>query len=426
MTRTIKKTAILPEKVICLLKKGVRMTAPFSVEIGDEINPERIAGSSIIYGAARIYGENTLIAQDVKLGYEAPVTLIDCQLGEAVELRGGYFTNSVFLNKATMGSNAQIRSGCLLEEEAGGNHSVGLKQTILFPFVQLGSLVNFCDCLMAGGTSRRNHSEVGSSYIHFNYTPRQDKATPSLIGDVPRGVMLREPPIFLGGQGGIVGPVQIDYGTVIPAGIICRQDFNTEGILWSSPSSLDKKKEFVAGTCGGDIIRKVKRNIEYIANLSALRQWYRYVRREFFIREKYGDALYSGACKVLDEAIAERIKQLRLFAQNMETSIAVGTKKIKKIYPDSVSRTQKQFLQDWPQIEAYLSGNNEEKIGRKKRDSFIKIMQRLSNKGNSYLEAIQLLTPAQIQEGTDWLKDITENIITECINNSHAHRQKEK
>jgi UDP-N-acetylglucosamine/UDP-N-acetylgalactosamine diphosphorylase len=402
------------------------MTAPFSVEIGEEVNPERIAGSLIIYGSARIYGENILIGQNVKLGYEAPVTLIDCQLGEAVELRGGYFTNSVFLNKATMGSNAQVRSGCLLEEEAGGNHSVGLKQTILFPFVQLGSLINFCDCLMAGGTSRRNHSEVGSSYIHFNYTPRQDKATPSLIGDVPRGVMLREPPIFLGGQGGIVGPVQIDYGTVIPAGIICRQDFKTEGMLWSSPALLEKKKGFVAGAYGGDIIRKVQRNIEYVANLSALRQWYRYVRRDFFIRETYGDALYSGSCKVLDEAITERIKQLRLFAQNMETSMEVVTKKMKKIYPDSVSRTQKQFLQDWPQMEAYLSGNNEEKIGRKKRDSFVKMMQRLSNKGNSYLEAIQLLTPAQTREGTDWLKDITENIITECINNSHAHRQKEK
>jgi UDP-N-acetylglucosamine/UDP-N-acetylgalactosamine diphosphorylase len=402
------------------------MTAPFSVEIGDEVNPERIAGSSIIYGAARIYGENTLIAQDVKLGYEAPVTLIDCQLGEAVELKGGYFTNSVFLNKATMGSNAQVRSGCLLEEQAGGNHCVGLKQTILFPFVQLGSLVNFCDCLMAGGTSRKNHSEVGSSYIHFNYTPRQDKATPSLIGDVPRGVMLREPPIFLGGQGGIVGPVQIDYGTVMPAGIICRQDFKTEGILWSSQSSLEKKKEFVAGAYDGDIIRKIKRNIEYVANLSALRQWYRHVRREFFIRETHGDALYSGAYKVLDDAITERIKQLRLFLQNMETSMEVVTKKMKKIYPDSVSSTQRQFLQDWPKMEAYLSGNNEEKIGRKKRDSFVKIIQRLSNKGNSYMEAITLLTPAQTREGTDWLRDITEHIITECINNSHSHRQKEK
>jgi hypothetical protein len=378
MTRTIKTTVTLPQKVICLLKKGVRMTAPFSVEIGDEVNPEKIAGSSIIYGAARIYGENTLICPDVKLGYEAPVTLIDCQLGKAVELRGGFFTNSVFLNKATMGSNAQVRSGCLVEEEAGGNHCVGLKQTILFPFVQLGSLVNFCDCLMAGGTSRRNHSEVGSSYIHFNYTPRQDKATPSLIGDVPRGVMLREPPIFLGGQGGIVGPAQIDYGTVIPAGIICRQDVKTEGILWSTQSSLEKKKEFI------------------------------------------------GACKVLDEAIVERIKQLRLFAQNMETSMEVVTKKMKNIYPDIVSRTQKEFLRNWPQMEAYLSGNHEEKIGRKKRETFVKIMQRLSNKGNSYLEAITLLTPAQTRQGTDWLKDITDNIITECINKSHAHRQKEK
>jgi hypothetical protein len=425
MTRAIKKNAILPQKVIYLLKKGVRMTAPFSVEIGDEVNPKMIAGSTVIYGPARIYGKNTLIAPDVKLGYEAPVTLMDCQLGEAVELRGGYFTNSVFLNKAMMGSNAQVRSGCLLEEEAGGNHCVGLKQTILFPFVQLGSLVNFCDCLMAGGTSRRNHSEVGSSYIHFNYTPRQDKATPSLIGDVPRGVMLREPPIFLGGQGGIVGPVQIDYGTVIPAGIICRQDVKTEGILGSSPFSTEKKKEFVAGNCG-DVIRKVKHNIEYVANLSALRQWYRHVRREFFIKEKYGDALYSGACKVLDEAVAERIKQLRLFAQNMKISMEVITKKMKKIYPGNVSRFQKQFLQDWPQMEAYLSGSNEEKIGRKKRDPFVKRIQRLSDKGNSYLEAIQLLTPAQTREGSDWLRDITENIITECMNNSNAHKQKEK
>ena len=100
---------------------------------------------------------------------------------------------------------------------------MGLKQTILFPFVTLGSLINFCDCLMAGGTSRQNHSEVGSSYIHFNYSTNQDKATPSLIGDVPRGVMLNQPPIFLGGQGGLVGPVCLEYGTVIAAMAFCAR-----------------------------------------------------------------------------------------------------------------------------------------------------------------------------------------------------------
>ena len=30
---------------------------------------------------------------------------------------------------------------------------------------------------MAGGTSRKDHSEVGSSYIHFNFTPDGDKTT---------------------------------------------------------------------------------------------------------------------------------------------------------------------------------------------------------------------------------------------------------
>ena len=37
-----------------------------------------------------------------------------------------------------MGSAAHIRPGTLLEEEAGGAHAVGLKQTIFLPFVTAG------------------------------------------------------------------------------------------------------------------------------------------------------------------------------------------------------------------------------------------------------------------------------------------------
>jgi hypothetical protein len=43
MTRAVKKTATLPPKITSLLKKGVRMTNPFSVEIGTEVKLERIA-----------------------------------------------------------------------------------------------------------------------------------------------------------------------------------------------------------------------------------------------------------------------------------------------------------------------------------------------------------------------------------------------
>ncbi len=206
-----------------LLARGVRMPNPFSVDVGEEVDPERISTNGVVlYTGTKISGAKTLISSGAKLGCEAPVTVADCRLGRGVELKGGFFKSSVFLDQANMGSGAQVREGCLLEEEANGSHTVGLKQTILFPFVTLGSLINFCDAFLAGGTSRKDHSEVGSSYIHFNYTPNQDKATASLLGDVPRGVMLREPPIFLGGQGGLVGPARIGFGTVIAAGSVWR------------------------------------------------------------------------------------------------------------------------------------------------------------------------------------------------------------
>ncbi len=217
--------SMMPDKIREVQEKGVRITDPFSVEIGEEVSVKRISGQGVVlYGGTKIYGARTLISAGVKIGYEGPATVVDCHLGLQVELNGGFFQSSVFLDKARIASGAHIREGSLLEEETKVGHTVGLKQTILFPFVTLGSLINFCDCLMAGGTGREDHSEVGSSYVHFNYTPQQDKATPSLIGDVPRGVMLDQPPIFLGGQGGLVGPARIDYGTVITAGTIWRQD----------------------------------------------------------------------------------------------------------------------------------------------------------------------------------------------------------
>ena len=199
-----------------LLEKGVHIPVPQSVQIGEEVSVDRISGDRVtLYPGCRIYGSSTLILPGAGLGYESPVTVENCQIGPMVQLKGGFFSQSVFLKGAEMGSGAQVREGVILEEAARAAHTVGLKQTILFPFVTLGSLINFCDCLMAGGTDRKNHSEVGSSYIHFNYTPNQDKATPSLLGDVPRGVMLNQPPIFLGGQGGVVGPCRLDFGTAL-------------------------------------------------------------------------------------------------------------------------------------------------------------------------------------------------------------------
>jgi len=197
---------LLPQ-VAALLRKGVSIPNPHSVFIADDVELERISKDGVvIHAGSKIMGPSSLILHGAIVGSEGPVTIDSCQIGPQVRLKSGHFNNSVFLKKASIGLGAHVRDGTILEEEASGAHTVGLKQTILFPFVTLGSLINFCDCCMTGGTSRKDHSEVGSSFIHFNYTPNQDKATPSLLGDVPHGVMPNQRPIFLGGQGGLVGP----------------------------------------------------------------------------------------------------------------------------------------------------------------------------------------------------------------------------
>lgn len=292
-----------------LLDKGVRMPHPGSVFVADGVNPERIHSSVVLHPGVRLQGEALSIGPGSEIGAEAPATVINCQLGRDVSLKGGYFEGSVFLDRSSVGSSAHIRPGCLFEEEACAAHAVGLKQTLLFPFVTLGSLINFCDVLMAGGTSRKNHSEVGSSFIHFNFTPHSDKATPSLIGDAARGVLLNQPPIFLGGQGGIVGPVEIEYGVVQAAGSICRQDLLETDHLFQSAVRTERWQPYQTGQIR-DPDAKWRKNVKYIATLNGLRTWYKEFRMTVMADDPHTRACLEGAVDLLTGSIAERLKQL--------------------------------------------------------------------------------------------------------------------
>ena len=402
-----------------MVKKGVRFTAPFSVEIGEEVSLERISGRGVvIYGGAKIYGVKTLISAGVKIGYEGPATVVDCYLGPHVELNGGFFQSSVFLDKASMAAGAHVREGSLLEEEAKVGHAAGLKQTILFPFVTLGSLINFCDCLMAGGSGRDNHSEVGSSYVHFNYTPQQDKATPSLIGDVPRGVMLNQPPIFLGGQGGLVGPVRIDYGTVITAGTVWRRD-SAGAKLLHGVESRPRSQDFNAG-CYGDIRKKVYNNIVYIANILALKQWYFHVRRPFFLKWDLGEEFFGGVMDLLDRAIGERLRRFRDFSEKMDKSVAVsragggaGT---------DFLRQQRELKEKWLEIEACFQVPLNDNSGGKNRDVFLEMLQKRMGGYASYIEVIRSLDVDARLGGTHWLQQIVEDVTGRALNNLPSFR----
>ncbi len=376
----------ISEKIEKLLNKGVVIPDPYNVYIGDEVDTGRISGNGvIIYPGCKIYGSSVLILDKVKIGHEGPVTLENCQVGNEVNLKGGFFKEAVFLKGASLGSGSHVREGTILEEEASVAHTVGLKQTILFPYVTLGSLINFCDCFMSGGTGRKDHSEVGSSYIHFNYTPAQDKATPSLIGDVPNGVMLKQKPIFLGGQGGLAGPCRLAFGTTVAAGTICRKDELRPGRLLFGGPAKSGNMPFTPGD-NRNIKRILTNNIVYISNLMALTCWYSHVRYQF-ISPEFPEALLEGLKKRLDSAVSERLKRLKEFYEKNGLAESV--------------------IGSWSElVSCFISGTVFEEINPL-RDSFLEIIASgIRKSGKDYLTVIKNLKDEESNTGTQWLQGI--------------------
>jgi UDP-N-acetylglucosamine/UDP-N-acetylgalactosamine diphosphorylase len=368
-----------------LVDKGVTITNPLATEISGDVDPDRISGDGVvIHTGCQIRGARTVLSAGVELGRQGPVTIEDCRLGPDVALGGGYAASSVFLAGSSLGLGHQVREGTLLEEQASGAHCVGLKQTILFPFVTLGSLVNFCDCLMSGGTSRSHHSEVGSSYIHFNFTPSGDKATPSVFGDVPRGVMLREKPIFLGGQGGAVGPVNVAYGTVVGAGSILRSDVPAEDtlVIVGPPPSMNQP--FVPEEYR-NLNLLVAKNVTYLAGLDALEQWYRVARQPFFARQELGVLVHEGALEMLASARRERLSRLRQVAGKLP-----GTTEAQRTVRDRIDQVCAVFGAVSVPPDQYLAAD----------------LAAEADAGASYLDAVRALPPEAVSDGVRWLRSI--------------------
>ncbi|MGI6088152.1 MAG: UDP-N-acetylglucosamine pyrophosphorylase [Kiritimatiellia bacterium] len=390
-----------------LLDRGVHLLHPASVWIAPEINPERIAAGVTIHPGCRLSGADTAIGPDCEIGREAPVTLENCRLGRAVQLKGGYFSQSVFLDQVQIGSGAHVRPACLLEEEVGVAHSVGLKQTVLMPFVTLGSLVNFCDCLMAGGSSRKNHSEIGSAYIHFNFTPHQDKATPSLFGDVPAGVWLDQPPIFMGGQGGMVGPARVAYGTVVPAGLIVRGDIAAPGLYVPPPNNKPPPADYRTGRYNR-VDRIVAANLRYIGNIIALRAWYNIVRAPFMLADQFHAACHAGALQCLDAILLERLSRMDELADKMAMSIRLHEAMPSVNGGSNESLLQQRRLQErWPTMRGQI-----ENIMRQSRPPPSGLTEELAGlTRHSYLEAVRLLTPESRQCARAWLEAIVAAVM---------------
>jgi len=398
------------EKLSHLAEKGVLIPNPETVFISEDVDANRISGDGVvIHAGCRLQGASTLVCRGAVLGEEGPAIVENCQVGPGVRLKGGFFREAVFLKNAAMGSGAHVREGTILEEEASGAHTVGFKQTILFPYVAVGSLINFCDCLMSGGTGKKNHSEVGSSYIHFNFTPNQDKATASLIGDVPRGVMLDQNPIFLGGQGGLVGPTRLAYGTVIAAGCIYRKDELRPGRLLASGDGRPVNIPY-----SGGIYRSVKRvvqnNIVFIANLQALKQWYSHVRSEF-VSDDLPEPLLSGLQEKIEMSISERLRRMEAFTEKLQVSATLYRAQMKEKASDKLLNQKRELHEKWPELHHVLSkGEGGGNLRRAGEDFVAMVQKEIRAFGKDYLAVIQGLPGDTRDHGSRWLQGIVDTV----------------
>ena len=383
-----------PREVLELLARGVRLPAPETVHVAPEVDPARVARGAVIHPGCRLAGARLSIGPDAVIGAESPMTVVDCQLGAGVHLAGGYAERATFLDGFRAGSGAHIRPGCLFEEGASLAHCVGVKQTVFMPWATAGSLVNFCDALLAGGTGPRNHSEIGSSYVHFNFTPRQDKATASLIGDVPHGALLNQPPVFLGGQGGLVGPCVIAYGTVIPAGQIWRDDVEEPGRLIARPAFPGALDAPFDPRQYRRLDRVLRNNLAYLGNLAALDVWYRIVRARFMLADPFQAACHAGARQRLGEMLAERLLRLDELAGRVARALDPES----AVPADDPRRV---FVARWPSTQERLTRWLATREAAAPPPDVQTVVDALPR--DDYLRAIQSLPPEQAQRLSDWL-----------------------
>jgi hypothetical protein len=299
-----------------LKQRGVVVHAPESTTIID-VHPERIEAGVEIFPGVNLRGEQTLLGAGTRLGRAGGGWFENVRTGRGVDLYGGYFEDCVFLDRVTMRGQSEVRGGTLLEEECEAAHHVGYKMTIQLPWVVAGSLVNFCDALVSGGTSRKDHSEIGSTLALYNYTPWGDKFA-SLFGDVPNGVFCRQKRIFIGGQTQIVSPVHMGFGSVLAAGSSLRRSIPENRLVSNAAAEFDMPFDAVRY---GALTPKFELTLRYIGNLYALHAFYTCVRLPS-TDDAFEQSLYDAAVKQIEAGISERIKRLNELANKLPGSLA--------------------------------------------------------------------------------------------------------
>lgn len=301
-----------------LLRRGVRIPAPEAVVLED-LDPERIAPGVVLHPGTTLRGRSTLLGPGSELGLAGGGCFHDIGCGRAVQLWGGHHQDAVYLDGVRLRGQAEVRAGTVLEEGCQGGQHVGFKMTVFLANTVAGSLVNFCDAIVAGGPSAAAHSEIGSCTALYNFSLQGDKWA-SIFGDPVAGLTGRSAPVFIGGQSQVVSPVRIGPGTAIAAGAAVRRDVPGGRLYAEAGPVFDQPLDAVLY---GPLDRKVAVTKAVIASLDAIAHWYDAVRGPWAAAAEnaWEPELCRMAARQLRAGIAERIQRLERLVGRLPASI---------------------------------------------------------------------------------------------------------
>jgi len=310
----------IEKRIQKLEEKGVVVLDPRQTYLSPDVDLDRIYPGSVLFPGCRLTGSRTLVGSSAQIGTEGPAAICNSVIGAHAEVGSGFLSEVTLLPKAKAGADSHFRAGTLLEEHASTAHCVGLKQSVLMYSVTLGSLINLCDVLISGGRSRKEHTEIGSGFIHFNFTPwgkNGDKATPSLAGNVTEGVFLDRPRIFLGGLSGMVGPSSVGFGAMTPAGQVIRHSVADSTMHSETGCRFDRAWSPSDVTFPEKRFRQIfDKNVYFMAQLFVLKEWYLQVRlrRSRLQEDSELSKVLSGAVETIRLCMKERVTRYNSLA----------------------------------------------------------------------------------------------------------------
>ena len=414
-----------------LAARGVRLPRPDQVAIRRDIPLDRIAPGARLHPFCRLTGaatrvdagaevgaggpatlDNAWVGVSAGVGTLGPVTLRNTACGPGTVLGCGAAEDAVFLGKEshdtafTTGYGFRVRKGSLYEEDASSAQHTDTKMTLLFPWVTLGSNLNWCDILVSGGVGPGlgEFTEIGSGAIHFNFTPRGDKATASLLGNAVDGVFLDRPRLFIGGNASLVGPLVASFGSITLAGGRYARRLAAglnapEGMPTAAATDFDLQTY-------GSVKRLFDTQVRAIGEYAALDAWYGHVRARIAQGHPDRAALYERARSVVRANLNERIAQVAGLARRMEASVQALAARGGH---DPRRSQHEALLKHWPMIEQHLLRASAAES--EPPPAFRQALEAaLDGGGERYTDVVRRLSAPGRAAGRAWLAAIRERV----------------